>query len=40
MVLMDCCTWSGFASFKSYVCRAVLACNLLLVARHLLGISS
>jgi transposase, IS5 family len=34
---LDCCTWSGFASFKSYVCGSVLACNLLLVARHLLG---
>jgi transposase, IS5 family len=37
---LDCCTWSGFASFKSYVCGAVLACNLLLVARHLLGTAS
>lgn len=37
---LDCCTWSGFASFKSYVCGSVLACNLLLVARHLLGSSS
>jgi IS5 family transposase len=37
---LDCCTWSGFASFKSYVCGSVLACNLLLVARHLLGASS
>jgi IS5 family transposase len=34
---LDCCTWSGFASFKSYVCASVLACNLLVVARHLLG---
>ena len=34
---LDCCTWSGFASFKSYVCGSVLACNLLLVARHMLG---
>jgi IS5 family transposase len=34
---LDCCTWSGLASFKSYVCGSVLACNLLLVARHLLG---
>jgi IS5 family transposase len=32
-----CCTWSGLPSFKSYVCGSVLACNLLLVARHLLG---
>jgi IS5 family transposase len=37
---LDCCTWSGLASFKSYVCGSVLACNLLLVARHLLGVSS
>lgn len=37
---LGCCTWSGFASFKSYVCGAVLACNLLVVARHLLGASS
>jgi IS5 family transposase len=37
---LDCCTWSGFGSFKSYVCGSVLACNLLLVARHLLGASS
>jgi IS5 family transposase len=37
---LDCCTWSGFASFKSYVCGSVLACNLLLVARHLLDTSS
>jgi transposase, IS5 family len=33
---LDCCTWSGLASFKTYVCGSVLACNLLLVARHLL----
>jgi len=33
---LDCCTWSGFASFNAYVCGSVLACNLLLVARHLL----
>jgi IS5 family transposase len=37
---LDCCTWSSFASFKSYVCGSVLACNLLLVARHLLGDAS
>jgi IS5 family transposase len=36
---LDCCTWSGFASFKSYVCGSVLACNLLVVARHLLSTS-
>lgn len=34
---LDCCTWSGFASFNAYVCGSVLACNLLVVARHLLG---
>jgi transposase, IS5 family len=34
---LDCCTWSGLASFKSYVCGSILACNLLLVARHLLA---
>lgn len=34
---LDRCTWSGFASFKSYVCGSVLACNLLLLARHMLG---
>jgi transposase, IS5 family len=34
---LDRCTWSGLASFKSYVCGSVLACNLLLVARHLLA---
>jgi IS5 family transposase len=37
---LDCCTWSGFASFKSYVCGSVLACNLLVVARHLLSTST
>lgn len=30
------CTWSGFRSFKAYVHGSVLACNLLVVARHLL----
>ena len=30
------CTWSGFRSFKAYVCGSVLACNLLVLARHLL----
>jgi IS5 family transposase len=34
---LDCCTWGGLASFHAYVCGSVLACNLLLVARHLLG---
>jgi IS5 family transposase len=33
---LDRCTWSGFASFKAYVCGSVLACNLLVLARHLL----
>lgn len=30
------CTWSGFGSFKAYVFGSVLACNLLVVARHLI----
>jgi IS5 family transposase len=34
---LDRCTWSGFASFKAYVLGSVLACNLLMIARHLLG---
>ncbi len=34
---LDCCTWSGWASFKAYVYGSVLACNLLIVARHLLS---
>lgn len=37
---LDRCTWSGFASFKAYVFGSVLACNLLLIARHLLGPAS
>lgn len=37
---LDRCTWSGFASFKAYVCGSVLACNLLVCARHLLNASS
>ena len=37
---LDRCTWSGFDSFKSYVCSSVLACNLLIIARHLLPNSS
>ncbi len=37
---LGCCTWSGFASFKSYVCGSVLACNLLVVARHLLDVAN
>lgn len=31
------CSWSGFASFKAYVTASVVACNLLIVARHLLA---
>lgn len=31
------CCWSGWASFKAYVSASVLACNLLVVARHLLA---
>jgi transposase, IS5 family len=37
---LDRCTWSGFDSFKAYVCGSVLACNLLVCARHLLSASS
>ncbi len=36
---LDRCSWSGFASFKAYVCSSVLACNLLQLARHLLSAS-
>lgn len=31
------CTWSGFASFRAYVHSSVLACNLLVIARHVLA---
>ena len=31
------CCWRGWASFKAYVSASVLACNLLVVARHLLA---
>jgi IS5 family transposase len=31
------CTWRGFDSFQAYVHAGVLACNLLVVARHLLA---
>jgi IS5 family transposase len=31
------CCWSGWASFKAYVSASVLACNLLVVSRHLLA---
>ncbi len=34
---LDRCTWSGLASFKAYVFGSVIACNLLTIARHLLG---
>lgn len=37
---LDRCTWSGLDSFKSYVYSSVLACNLLMIARHLLPNSS
>lgn len=33
---LDRCTWRGFSSFNAYVCGSVLACNLLILARHLL----
>jgi IS5 family transposase len=36
---LDRCTWSGLGSFKAYVHGSVLACNLLLMARHLLAAS-
>lgn len=36
---LDCCHWSGFASFRAYVLGSVLACNLLVLARHLLSSS-
>jgi IS5 family transposase len=31
------CAWSGFNSFKAYVCGSVVAANLLVIARHLLA---
>lgn len=34
---LDRCTWKGLASFKAYVHGAVLACNLVVVARLLLN---
>jgi IS5 family transposase len=37
---LDRCTWRGFSSFKAYVHSSVLACNLLVVARHMLQDSS
>ena len=33
----DRCTWSGLSSFKAYSWSSVLACNLLVLARHSLG---
>jgi IS5 family transposase len=33
------CTWRSFESFKAYVFGSVLACNLLVLARHLLSAS-
>jgi len=37
---LDRCTWRGLASFKAYVQGAVLACNLVVVARLLLNPSA
>ena len=37
---LDRCTWTGLSSFKAYVSGSILACNLLLVARHLLASSA
>jgi IS5 family transposase len=37
---LDRCAWSGFASFRAYVHGSVLACNLLVLARHLLASSA
>jgi IS5 family transposase len=34
---LDCCDWSGFPSFRAYVLGSVFACNLLILARHLLA---
>jgi IS5 family transposase len=31
------CTWSGFDSFRAYVYASTLACNLLVIARHVLA---
>jgi transposase, IS5 family len=31
------CSWSGFASFRAYVHLSAVACNLLVVARHILA---
>jgi IS5 family transposase len=37
---LDRCTWSGLDSFKSYVYSSVFACNLLMIARHIMPNSS
>lgn len=37
---LDRCNWSGFESFKAYVCSSVLAANLVIVARHMLANSA
>jgi IS5 family transposase len=34
---LDRCSWSGLNSFKAYVFGSVVACNLVVIARHLLG---
>lgn len=34
------CSWSGLKSFKAYVCASVVACNLLVLARHLIAASA
>jgi IS5 family transposase len=34
---LDRCTWSGLPSFNAYVCGSILACNLLVLARHLIA---
>ena len=36
---LGCCTWRGEESFKAYVHGSVLACNMLILARHLLNAS-
>ena len=37
---LDRCDWSGFPSFRAYVLGSVFACNLLILARHLLARSA
>jgi len=34
------CPWSGFPSFRAYVTGSVVACNLLILARHLIAETS